>query len=76
MEVTRRRKKLLDDLKAMKGFWVLKEDALDRTVWGNGFGSGGGAVVSQTTGAGFCCTWISLLPFTSCSAMRRSSLRA
>jgi hypothetical protein len=72
----RRRKKLLDDLKATKGYWILKEEALDRTPWSTVFGSGGGAVVSQTTGAGFCSTRISLLPFTSCSAVRRSSLRA
>ena len=41
----RRRKKLLDDFKATNGCWILKEEAVDRTVWGTGFGSGGGAVV-------------------------------
>jgi hypothetical protein len=33
----RRRKTLLDDLKATKGYWTLKEEALDRTVWSTGF---------------------------------------
>jgi hypothetical protein len=28
----RRRKHLLDDLKEMRGYWTLKEEALDRTV--------------------------------------------
>jgi hypothetical protein len=60
----RRRKKLLDDFKVTKGYWILKEEALNRTVWGTGFGSGGGAVVRQTTGEGFCSMRISLLPFT------------
>jgi hypothetical protein len=51
MEVTgrrgRRRKKLLDDLKDRRGYSHLKEEALDRTVWGNRFGRGFGSVVSQ-----------------------------
>ena len=29
----RRRKQLLDDLKEMRGYWKLKEEALDRTRW-------------------------------------------
>jgi len=29
----RKRKQLLDDLKEKSGYWILKEDALDRTVW-------------------------------------------
>lgn len=29
----RRRKRLLDDLKEKRGWWELKEEALDRTVW-------------------------------------------
>jgi hypothetical protein len=28
----RRRKKLLEDLKGMRGFWKLKEEALDRAL--------------------------------------------
>ena len=32
MEVTRRRKKLLDDLKDRRGYSHLKEEALDRTM--------------------------------------------
>jgi hypothetical protein len=38
MEVTRRRgrrrRKLLDDLKGRRGYYLLKEKALDRTMWG------------------------------------------
>ena len=30
----RRRKKLLDDLKDRRGYCQLKEEALDRTMWG------------------------------------------
>jgi hypothetical protein len=49
IEVTRRRgrrlRKLLDDLKERRGHSHLKEEALDRTVWGAGFGRGFGPVV-------------------------------
>ena len=49
IEVTRRRgrrcKKLLDDLKDKRGYCQLKEEALDRTMWGNRFGRGFGPVV-------------------------------
>ena len=45
----RRRKKLLDDLKDRRGYSHLKEDALDRTMWRNRFGSGFGPVVRQIT---------------------------
>jgi hypothetical protein len=31
-------KQLLDDLKEKRGYWKLKEEALDRTLWGTGFG--------------------------------------
>ena len=41
----RRRKKLLDDLKDRRGFCELKEEALDRTMWGNRFARGSGPVV-------------------------------
>ena len=40
MEVTRRRKKLLDDLKDKRGYSHLKEEALDRTMWRRRFGGG------------------------------------
>jgi hypothetical protein len=45
----RRRKKLLDDLKDRRGYSHLKEEALDRTMWRNGFGGGFGPVVRQNT---------------------------
>jgi len=41
----RRRKKLLDDLKDMRGYCQLKEEALDHTMWRNRFGRGFGPVV-------------------------------
>jgi hypothetical protein len=44
----RRHGKLLDDLKEMRGYCHLKEEALDRTMWRAGFGSGFGPVVRQT----------------------------
>jgi hypothetical protein len=36
----RRRRQLLDDLKEKRGYWKLKEEALDRTVWRTRFGRG------------------------------------
>ena len=52
MEVTRRRgrrrRKLLDYLKEKRGYWHLKEEALDRTMWRAGFGTGFGPGVRQT----------------------------
>ena len=45
----RRRKKLLDDLKDRRGYYHLKEEALDRTMWRNRFGRGVGPVVRQIT---------------------------
>jgi len=45
----RRRRKLLDDLKEMKGYSHLKEEALDRTMWRARFGRGFGPVVRETT---------------------------
>jgi len=44
----RRRRKLLDDLKERGGYYHLKEEALDRTVWRAGFGRGFGPVVRRT----------------------------
>ena len=45
----RRRKKLLDDLKDGRGDSHLKEEALNRTLWGNSFGGGFGPVGRQNT---------------------------
>jgi len=44
----RRRRKLLDDLKERRGYFHLKEEALDRTMWRARFGRGFGPVVRQT----------------------------
>ena len=41
----RRDRQLLDDFKETRGYWKLKEKALGRTVWRNGFGAGCGLVV-------------------------------
>ena len=53
MEVTGRRgrrlRKLLDDLKEMRGYSHLKEEAVDRTMLRNRFGGGFGPVVRQNT---------------------------
>jgi hypothetical protein len=52
IEVTRRqgrrRRKLLDDLKEMRGYYHLKEEALDRTMWRARFGRGFGPVVRHS----------------------------
>jgi len=45
IEVRRRRRKLLDDLKERIGYSHLKEEALDRTTWRARFGRGFGPVV-------------------------------
>jgi hypothetical protein len=45
----RRSTKVLDDFKERRGYSHLKEEALDRTMWRAGFGSGFGPVVRQTT---------------------------
>ena len=45
----RRRRKLLDDLKEMRGYSHLKEEALGRPMWRARFGRGFGPVVRQTT---------------------------
>jgi hypothetical protein len=44
-----RRKQLLDDLKEKRGYWKLKEEALDRSQWKSRFGRGYGPVIKQTT---------------------------
>ena len=43
-----RRRELLDDLKERRGYFHLKEEALDRTMWRDRFGRGFGPVVRQT----------------------------
>jgi len=45
----RRRKELLDDLKEKRGHWKLKEEALDRTVFGTRLVRGCGPVVRHPT---------------------------
>ena len=44
----RRRKQLLDDLKEMRIYWEVKEEALDHTLWRTLFGRGYRPVVRQT----------------------------
>jgi hypothetical protein len=44
----RRRRKLLDNLKERRGYFHLKEKALDRTIWRDRFGRVFGPVVRQT----------------------------
>jgi hypothetical protein len=44
----RRRRKLLGDLKEMRGYSHLKEEALDRTMWRARFGRGFRPVTRQT----------------------------
>jgi len=46
----RRGQQLLDDVKETKGFWTLKEEELDRTLWRTGFGRGYGIVVRLRDG--------------------------
>jgi hypothetical protein len=36
------------NIKKGKGYWNLKEEALDRPVWRTGFGRGGGPFIRQT----------------------------
>ena len=45
----RRRRNLLDELKERRGYYHLKEEALDRTMWRARFGRGFGLLVRQTT---------------------------
>jgi hypothetical protein len=45
----RRCRQLLDDLKEKRGYWKLKEELLDCTLWRSRFGRGYGPVVRQTT---------------------------
>ena len=41
----RRRKGARDELKQTRGYWKLKVEALDHTLWRTGFGTGCGPVV-------------------------------
>jgi hypothetical protein len=54
IEVTGRRgrrlKQLLDDLKEKTGYWKLKQEALNQTVWRTCFGKGNGSGERQTAG--------------------------
>ena len=43
----RKRNQLLDGFKGRRGCWKLKEEVLDRTVWGTRFGRIYGAVARQ-----------------------------
>jgi hypothetical protein len=43
----RRCKQLLNVLKEIKGYWELKEEALDRTLWRTRFGRSYGPVLRQ-----------------------------
>jgi hypothetical protein len=45
----RRRRNLLDGLKERTGYWHLKQEAIDRTMWTTRFGRRFGPVVKQTT---------------------------
>jgi hypothetical protein len=45
----RRHRNLLDDLKDMRGYSHLKEEALDCTMWRNRFGEGFETVIRQNT---------------------------
>ena len=44
----RRRRKLLDDLEERRGYPLMKEEALDRTMWRARFGRGFRLVVRRT----------------------------
>jgi len=43
----KRRKQLLDDFTEKRGYWKMKEKAVDRSVWRNGFVRGSGPGVWQ-----------------------------
>jgi hypothetical protein len=45
----RRRKQLLDGLKKSRGYWKLKEEALDCPLWGTRFAIAYGPAVRQAT---------------------------
>jgi hypothetical protein len=43
-----KRKQLLDYYKGERGYWKLKKESFDRTVWRTRFGTGCGLAVRQT----------------------------
>jgi len=45
----RRRKQLLYDLEERRGYWKLKGEPTDRTLWRTRLGRGYGLLVRQTT---------------------------
>jgi len=45
----KRRKQLPDDVKGQRGYWMLKEEAMDCTMWGTRFGRGYGNLIRRTT---------------------------
>jgi hypothetical protein len=51
IEVTERRgggyKQLLDDLKETRGYWKLKDETLDPSLWGTRFGRGYGPLLTK-----------------------------
>ena len=44
----RRRKQTLDDVKERRGYWKLKEEALDRVLWRTRFGRGYGPIKNES----------------------------
>jgi hypothetical protein len=44
----RTHRQLLDEVKEMRGYWKLKEEALDHTLWRTFFGRRYGPVARQT----------------------------
>ena len=55
----RRRKQLLNDLNKTRGYWKLKEVALDSTLWRTGYGT-----VVKDYGMN---EWMNLYPRASCA---------
>jgi hypothetical protein len=47
IEVTRIRRKLLDNLRERRGYSHLKEETVDRTMWRARFGRGFGSAVTK-----------------------------
>jgi len=47
----KRRKQLLNCLKEKTGYWKLKHEVLDRSLWRTSCGRGYGPVVRQTAGS-------------------------
>jgi len=40
---------LLEDPKRMKGYWILRGETLDHTLWRTRFGRGCGSIIRQIT---------------------------